>query len=223
MYAIQYSAGVNGSNRHLKMGSARSGETTLPLLFNRAGLRSGREQRVCFDPQHPGNPHDRIEGRVRLSSLDVADEGATGPGAIGEILLGQSDRESQLTDVAAQSGPDTPLCFFKGLRPSHGSPANPSHPGTPGRRKTLHAQPATSRAHRLPRRFVAKDSSSPDGKRWQGLAIHSCVTGGRVLPASVGRFALHGQSCPVWHPEGRSGPWKLAFVSESLNHGAWEE
>jgi len=65
-------------------------------------------RRYCYS-------HDGVEHRVRLSSLDVANQGPTGFCPIRQIHLGHLKGKSQPSYVAAESGPHAAFGSSKGL------------------------------------------------------------------------------------------------------------
>lgn len=71
--------------------------------------------------QRSCDPHDRIERRVRFSSLDLTDKRLTNSGALGQIPLGHVQRKPSLFDLAAESVPELRAVCYKGLRFRHGS------------------------------------------------------------------------------------------------------
>lgn len=172
-------------------------------LFLGLGPRLRIEQLVRFDPQHPRDPHDCVESRVRLAAFDVADERPTSSGSIGEMGLGQPQREPQLADVAAQRSSDAPLYFFKGFESCQGPSANPSRPAHSGGGRRSGKLFATSGRQRLPRCVGI-----------QGLAVGLRRRAAGLLRAEVDSQPYgRGGSTPL-------GPQELAFVPESLNLAA---
>lgn len=178
-------------------------------LFVGLGPRLRLQQLVRFDPQHPGYPHERVDGCVRHAALDVADERPTSPGSVGEIGLGHPQGEPQLSDVVPQRRPDAPQRIFKGLESCHEPSANP--PGI----RVLEGW-ASCICHVSPAAATAQPGN-------QGFDFHRREERRRVrrrplaelpgVPAEV----LAPQRSPGLAPRRRAGPQKLAFVPESLN------
>lgn len=205
MYAIPDITQVNVLHGHLWMYFVRC-QPNCSALFVGLGPRLWLEQLVRFNPQYPGDPHDRVEGRVRLAAFDVADECPTDSGSVGEIGLGQPQREPEVADVATQRSPDAPLCFFKGLKSCHDPSANPSRPA--------HSGGGRRSANYLPRPGGSGYGAMPEIKdSWSEMKERQDCSGPRRT-AYLGDRPV--RAAARRHP----GAQELAFVPESLNLAA---